>query len=180
MNKKILLIILALVIIPLIFLSINKNQNTFKKEYEKLNNKDYIKVSIPKDSPVINIKFNEFKKIAKKTGVFFVGSYKSQPSRDSIKPLLEAANETGIENIYYIDIKQMGENNYKKILKREKINIPALITVKNGKIIEYISEEKMDNTKYKKMTKEEQAELKKKYIDSINKILICNHLGETC
>ena len=177
-NNTLKLLALALIIACVAF--VNVKEKNLKKEYEKLNGKNYIKVSIPKDSPLINTNYNTLKKMTKKTGVIFIGTSKNQASRDSIKPLLEAADETGIDKIYYIDIKKIEKTNYNKELQIKKINIPTLITIKNGKVLEIINGKNIKNSKYKKMSKEKQIQLKEKYIKAINKILICSSSGYTC
>lgn len=169
MNKKIYIGALLIVIVVLII----SNQKSFKKEYEKLNNKNYIKVTIPKDNPVVYINNKKLRKIVKTSSVIFIGSYKNQASRDSIKPLLKAADDTGIDKIYYIDINQIKN---KKILKRKITKIPALIIIKKGKIIDYV----INDSKNDKMTTKEKTKLEEKYKNAINKTLICNTSEDTC
>ncbi|MBR3229403.1 MAG: hypothetical protein IKF91_01095 [Bacilli bacterium] len=166
MNKKILISSLLLLVTLIV---INYNKYDVKKEYEKLNNKkDYIKVSIPKDNVFQNINSKELTKKIKETSVIFIGSAKNQASRNSINSLSKAAENTGIDKIYYIDFKKIKN---KKIIKKHNINQATLLVFKNGSKKEYI------NNSNNKMTKKE---LKKKYEEAINQVLICNPSGDTC
>lgn len=166
MNKKIIISSLLLLVTLIV---INYNKYDVKKEYEKLNDKkDYIRVSIPKDNVFQNINSDELTKKIKETSVIFIGSAKNQASRNSINSLSKAAENTGIDKIYYIDFKKIKN---KKIIKKHNINQATLLVFKNGNKKEYI-----DNNN-NKMTKKE---LKKKYEEAINQVLICNPSGDTC
>ena len=166
MNKKIVFASLLLIIMLIL---VNNNIYDVKREYEKLNGKkNYVKVKISKDNSFHNISSIELSKIVKETSILFVGSNNNQASRNSINILAEVADDTGIDKIYYIDINNI---NNKNIIKKYKISRATLLTFKNGKIKDIIS-----NTN-NKITKEE---LRKKYKDAINKILVCNPSGDTC
>lgn len=166
MNKKIVFASLLLIIMLIL---VNNNIYDVKREYEKLNGKkNYAKVKISKDNSFHNISSIELSKIVKETSILFVGSNNNQASRNSINILAEVADDTGIDKIYYIDINNI---NNKNIIKKYKISRATLLTFKNGKIKDIIS-----NTN-NKITKEE---LRKKYKDAINKILVCNPSGDTC
>lgn len=166
MNKKIVFASLLLIIMLIV---VNNNIYDVKREYEKLNGKkNYVKVKISKDNSFHNISSIELSKIVKETSILFVGSNNNQASRNSINILAEVADDTGIDKIYYIDINNI---NNKNIIKKYKISRATLLTFKNGKIKDIIS-----NTN-NKITKEE---LRKKYKDAINKILVCNPSGDTC
>lgn len=166
MNKKILF---AALLIIIILLSIKNSSYNVKKEYEKLNNDNkYIKVHISNDNPFKNIKNNELTKIIKETSVIFIGSSKNKASRVSINSLSKAAENTGIDKIYYIELKEIKD---KKIIKKYKIENATLLTFKNGKMKDYINNNKNKITK---------KQLIKKYEEAINHILICNPTGDTC
>lgn len=115
----------------------------FKKEYESLNGKTienskykYPEVKIIKDNA---IKYSDADKVIdvldKGTGVIYFGYPTCPWCRNAVPVLLEAANEVGIENIYYMNIKEdrdeikvkedgslevvkEGSAGYKKLLKR--------------------------------------------------------------
>ena len=166
MNKKILF---AALLIIIILLSIKNSSYNVKKEYEKLNNDNkYIKVHISNDNPFKNIKNNELTKIIKETSVIFIGLSKNKASRVSINSLSKAAENTGIDKIYYIELKEIKD---KKIIKKYKIENATLLTFKNGKMKDYINNNKNKITK---------KQLIKKYEEAINHILICNPTGDTC
>lgn len=166
MNKKILF---AALLIIVILLSVKNSSYNVKKEYEKLNNDNkYIKVHISNDNPFKNIKNNELTKIIKETSVIFIGSSKNKASRVSINSLSKAAENTGIDKIYYIELKEIKD---KKIIKKYKIENATLLTFKNGKMKDYINNNKNKITK---------KQLIKKYEEAINHILICNPTGDTC
>ena len=166
MNKKILF---AALLIIVILLSVKNSTYDVKKEYEKLNNDNkYIKVHISNDNPFKNIKNNELTKIIKETSVIFIGSSKNKASRVSINSLSKAAENTGIDKIYYIELKEIKD---KKIIKKYKIENATLLTFKNGKMKDYINNNKNKITK---------KQLIKKYEEAINHILICNPTGDTC
>lgn len=166
MNKK---IIFAALLIIVILLSVKNSTYDVKKEYEKLNNDNkYIKVHISNDNPFKNIKNNELTKIIKETSVIFIGSSKNKASRVSINSLSKAAENTGIDKIYYIELKEIKD---KKIIKKYKIENATLLTFKNGKMKDYINNNKNKITK---------KQLIKKYEEAINHIFICNPTGDTC
>lgn len=166
MNKKILF---AALLIIVILLSVKNSTYDVKKEYEKLNNDNkYIKVHISNDNPFKNIKNNELTKVIKETSVIFIGSSKNKASRVSISSLSKAAENTGIDKIYYIELKEIKD---KKIIKKYKIENATLLTFKNGKMKDYINNNKNKITK---------KQLIKKYEEAINHILICNPTGDTC
>lgn len=161
--------IIAIIFLILILLLTLNNKYNVKKEYEELNNKkNYIKVNISEENPFQNISSNELVKKTKDTAVIFIGSIKNKASRKSINSLSKAADDTGIDKIYYIDINKIKE---KKLLKKYKINQATLLVFKNGKLIDNI------NNSNNKIT---EKELRKKYEEAINKILVCNPLGATC
>lgn len=166
MIKKIMIIALLIIVTLLV---IKNNTYNVKTEYEKYNNKkDYIKVKIPKDNPFQNISVNELSKKVKETSVIFIGINKKQASRNSINQLSKAADNIGIDKIYYIDFNKIND---KKIIKKYKINEATLLVFKKGKLKEYINNSKNEMTK---------KELLKAYEEAISKILICNPVGDTC
>lgn len=142
MNKRKIIILLIIVII--IFSTIvainNIEVNKFKKEYESLNGKTsedgkkYIDVKIPADNSIIYADYKQIFKLLDSTGVIYFGFPECPWCRNAVPILIEAANETGIEKIYYMnnlkdrDIKVLkndniitkkeGTNNYKKLLEK--------------------------------------------------------------
>ena len=154
--KKIFLIITIIVLT-----SCSKNITDafkFKKEYEKYNNTN-IKLNISEKN-IIQYKTKEEinKIIEKETGVIFIGSPQENKSRIALKLLLEAAENTDLQEIYYI-------NTTKEIKKIKETNTPLTLFVLDGKILEEIN-----NTK-NKLTEDEEIELYNKYLENIHKVL---------
>lgn len=116
----------------------------FKSEYEKLNGKvayknndteiKYPDVKISGKNAVKYSDASEVEKVMNEgTGVIYLGYAKCPWCRSAVPALLQAAEDAGIENIYYIDmehqrdqyvvedgklvIKDVGTNDYQKLLK---------------------------------------------------------------
>ncbi len=142
------LIFMALVIIAIIFLIIfsfiNKNKETknkteisdslkFKKEYENLNSKkssngkEYPEVLINDDNIVKYTTYKEINKILdnKENALIYFGFESCPWCRNAVPILIQAASSTGLNKIYYLNIK-----NDRNELKKENNEI---ITVKKGK-----------------------------------------------
>ncbi|MBR2588650.1 MAG: hypothetical protein IKD77_05565 [Bacilli bacterium] len=178
--KKVVFLFMTIMII--IFSGCSK-QYKLKEEYESLNGKktngqSYIKVTIPKDNSIVYSNYSEIFKVLDSTGIIYIGSAKSQISRDYLNQLLKAIEDTGISKVYYIDISKTKEKTkYKKLLKKinkKEIQIPTMISVKGGKIKEIISETK--NISNKKYTPKEskKKEILEKYKNAINIIITCS------
>jgi len=115
----------------------------FKKEYESLNgveiegaNYKYPSVEIIKDNAVKYVTSEELLKVLDEgTGVVYLGYPNCPWCRSAVPVLIESAYEVGIENIYYLNIKderdeikvkedgtlevvKEGTDGYKKLLKR--------------------------------------------------------------
>lgn len=125
-NFKI-IILTILLIISCLTIYIKNNQNDeikFKKEYEQLNNKEtkqgkkYLTVNIKKNN---KIKYSSFKEIenllTNGTGIIYFGFPECPWCRNIIEPLIEASEESKINQIYYYnaleirDIKHLNDNN---------------------------------------------------------------------
>lgn len=106
------------IVILLIFLLLtgcgcNKNIETdakkFKNEYEYLNakinpnnNKEYMKMSIDEENPMVYATYDEIKELIKKgTAVIYFGFPECPWCRNTVPVLIDAAKEMGIEKIYY-------------------------------------------------------------------------------
>ena len=117
MKKKILLIIILLIGIISIT-GCEKKELTdaerFKEEYESINNKTINKkkvrkVSISKDNPII---YKDAKEIiemmdSKKTFIVYFGFNDCPWCRSMIETMLEVAKDYKIDEIYYVDIKDI-------------------------------------------------------------------------
>lgn len=143
MNKKNLAIIGALLIFILgiiIYTSMSPKENKFKKEYESLNGektdkgKKYKSINIPSDNPIVYSNYDEIFKILDGTGIIYFGFPQCPWCRNAVPVLLEAAEEVGIDKIYYLNnledrdilslkggnviTEKEGTKNYKKLLEK--------------------------------------------------------------
>lgn len=120
----------------------NSDAIKFKEEYESLNNKDngyggkYLRISINDDNVIKYASFEELIDLLDKgTGVIYFGFPECPWCRNAVPSLLEAADSTGIEQIYYfnaVDIRDQktldangevittkeGTKEYKELLKK--------------------------------------------------------------
>lgn len=140
-------IVYILLVIVEVFLITGCGKETdalkFKKEYEDLNGKTientkykYPSIEISKNNKVKYSNYDEVLEVLKDgTGVIYLGYPTCPWCRNAVPVLLEAANEVGIEDIYYINMKEErdeikvkedgtlevvkeGTEGYKKLLKR--------------------------------------------------------------
>ena len=117
--KKVLSIILILtMIISITGCTISddiKDSDKFKEEYELQNGKksksgkEYRKVSIPEDNPVVYATAEEIsKKIDnKETFIVYFGFSTCPWCRSVIEELIKCANDSDVDKIYYVDIKDI-------------------------------------------------------------------------
>ena len=105
----------------------------FKEEYESLNGgvsssgKDYLEVEIDEDNKV---KYSSIKDIIKVlesgTGVIYLGYPECPWCRNVVPVLMRASNNTGIENVYYLNMHDV----------RDKMEVDSngnVVTVEEGK-----------------------------------------------
>ena len=160
--KKILIILLSLIIIGCTNNKLNKE--TFKQEYEKYNSTK-IKLEIAINNIIEYVSKAEINKIIKsKTGVIFIGNPQDNLSRVSIKLLLEAADSTDLDKIYYISSLDKIEN----LDTIDNIKIPLVLFILKGKIIDYNIGTINDKIE---LSDNEQIDLYNKYLDGIHKVL---------
>ena len=130
-------ILYSLLIVMSLFLIAGCGKETdaekFKKEYEELNdqtigesNYKYPSVDISKDNAIKYASYDELLELLNGgTGIIYLG-YETCPwCRNAVPVLLEAASEVGIEDIYYINMKN----------ERDEIKVKedgSLETVKEG------------------------------------------------
>lgn len=103
---------------------VEKDAKKFKDEYETLNdkindtnNKKYLEVNIDDDNPIVYASYDEVIDLIKNdTAVIYFGFPECPWCRNAIPVLIDAANELGIEKIYYYnavsirDKKSLDEN----------------------------------------------------------------------
>lgn len=136
MKKKIMYSIIIVSIIIAIFTSIymiinndkkeNDNKSSeyalkFKKEYEDLNGKKaygdykYKELNISEDNPIMYSNYKEIINIiSSKTGVIYFGFPDCPWCRNAVEVLLDSAKFNGVEEIYYLNIKDIRDS-YKVI-----------------------------------------------------------------
>lgn len=117
----------------------NEQAIQFQKEYESLNGKhderEYLEVEIPSNNPIQYATFDEVLEILDKgTGVIYFGFPECPWCRSLVPNLLKAAENTGVDKIYYLNAKEErdllkvdesgkivtekeGSENYQKLLK---------------------------------------------------------------
>ncbi len=102
----------------------------FKEEYERLNNqvvndKKYLELTIDKKNPIKYKTAEEIVDIIKnKTGIIYLGYPECPWCRNAVPVLLEAAKQTGVNDIYYLNMHDIRD---KKELKDGKV-----VTVEEG------------------------------------------------
>ena len=167
MKKKKTIIISSIVVLLLIvglvlFLVFKKNKINKNIDEEKIKFAEEYKTT--KDNVFTYRTINEVNKILKTdTGLIFLGFPKCPWCRGYVPIINEVAKKEGLEKIYYFNIYEDRKNNTEeyqemvKLLKRflrnddegnERIYAPSLITVKNGKILEFDDTRYWDNKKY--------------------------------
>ncbi len=165
-NKKIILIssivFILLITLLVLFLVFKKNKINKNIDEEKIKFAEEYKTT--KDNVFTYRTINEVNKILKTdTGLIFLGFPKCPWCRGYVPIINEVAKKEGLEKIYYFNIYEDRKNNTEeyqemvKLLKRflrnddegnERIYAPSLITVKNGKILEFDDTRYWDNKKY--------------------------------
>lgn len=112
MKKKILLFIVVLCVFSLVGCSKKDDYaSKFKEEYESYNGKqtssgkDYLKVEIPEENVIVYSSITEVLDIIKnKSGVIYFGFPTCPWCRNMVVPLLEAADSTSLDKIYYLNM----------------------------------------------------------------------------
>ena len=167
MNKRrIILFFLIGVIIAIIIMLVVKYINLssleyddgdkFKDEYMELNNvatddgKKYPRVSISDENKIKYTSYDEILDIFKSDGnaVIYFGYAKCLYCRSVVSVLVDAAVETGLDKIYYLDIEEKGENDEQLFTVLDdrfiatsdndrKIYSPLVIFVADGKIVSH-------------------------------------------
>lgn len=163
-EKKLFIIGAILVVLGLIlsyFFLIKKGDNKesgrekFKSEY----------TNVTSDNPFVYRSVDQIINILEKgTGVVYLGFPECPWCQAYVPYVEEVAKKVGIDKVYYFNIKEDRKNNteeYQKIVKildvylpnddegNKRIYVPAIIVVRNGKIIEFDDETSKDTKGYK-------------------------------
>ena len=158
MKKKLYIIVLCL-----LCCACNKTKS-FKEEYEQYNNK-YLKIELTNTKIIKHSTSDEINKLIKeKTGVIFIGSPKNNQSRKAIEVLLQAAENTGLDKIFYLD----STKELKGLDEIENKEIPLILFVLDGKIVK--NHQGTINNK-EELSEDETIELYNTYTDGIHKVL---------
>ena len=122
----------------------NQETNEFKKEYEKYNNVDsYINVEVPNN---INVTYLNDETIISALStndkLIFLGSPKSNDTRQSLKTLFKVVEDNIVDKIYYYDMTSVESNeeiinDLKQNLNSKSLNLPILILIKDNKVSIY-------------------------------------------
>lgn len=134
------LVVFVIAIISIVFLKPVGMATRFKLEYEALNGQKaengstYMDVNISNDNKIVYADYNQIFDVLDGTGVIYFGFPECPWCRNAAPVLLEAAEETAIEQIYYLnnnddrDIKILkdgkvitekeGTSNYNKLLEK--------------------------------------------------------------
>ena len=191
MKKYIKITIFILVItisLLLLYTLLRTDELKFKDDYLLYNFATYsngkqIKLSIPSKNNVKYLKGNQvIKKISQETGFFYFG-YNSCPwCRNIVETLIEVAVENNI-TIYYINIKDLSNNELKSIISylkeylrkteanEERLYVPDVYIDKNGKIINHhIGSVESQKNPFNKLKGKDKDNLKNIYLDFIKEM----------
>lgn len=160
--KKLILVLVGVMILVVVMVFVimglfNKNEsNTFKKEYEKLNNvatedgKKYPRVTISDDNIMKYVSYDEVLDVFNNNGdaVIYLGYAKCLYCRSAVQVLLDTAETTQLKEIYYLDVEKKGDK-YDQLLTTlgdnfvveengdKKVYSPLVLFVAKGKIVSY-------------------------------------------
>lgn len=165
-NKKIILIssivFILLITLLVLFLVFKKNKINKNIDEEKIKFAEEYKTT--KDNVFTYRTIEEINKILKNsTGLVFLGFPECPWCRGYVPIINEVAKKEGLEKIYYFNIYEDRKNNteeYQEMVKllkgflryddegNERIYAPSLITVKDGKVVEFDDTRYWNNKKY--------------------------------
>lgn len=123
MKKNIVIIVVMVALIIVAIFGINQKNNNdaikFKNEYEELNgktndnNKEYLKVEIIKDNPMIYANYEEIMNLLNDgTGIIYFGFPECPWCRNAVPVLLDSTKELGINKIYYFNALDMRDRKH--------------------------------------------------------------------
>lgn len=185
--KKYIIIGVVIIIIIIgassLYLKKENDSTRFKKEYENVNNisennKKYINLKIEKKNQIIYAKNdNIISLLTTKDRIIFLGSPKSNETRQVIPTLLKVAKESSIDKIYYYNTENLTENlteKIKEILKSDEIVVPTVVLIKSGQVEQKHEKSVLSHkNEEKKLSNSEEAELYEVYEDLMIKYIMC-------
>lgn len=147
-----------------------KDALKFKQEYEKV-------AKISKKNPIVYIDLDKAYELmnTKKSVVIYYCNATSDPCADNVELLLEAAKQTSLNKIYYLnnkDVYKIENKQTEKLKKYINLTDDAIIFIKDKDNIGAISNNSKD---YKKMNEEEREQYLKILKNSIHETL-----GDLC
>ena len=140
-KQKIILsvVVLLIGIVSFIYLRPESMESQFKLEYESLNgkeanNREYLEVTIPSDNNIVYTDYDQVFDVLDGTGIIYFGFPECPWCRNAVPVLLEAAKESGLDEIYYLNnqedrdtkvlkdgevvTEKEGSSNYNKLLEK--------------------------------------------------------------
>lgn len=154
------LVVIGLILLYFFFIKKDDNKETdaqkFKNEYNKVSD----------DNPFVYRNIDQIINILEKgTGVVYLGFPECPWCQAYVPYVEEVAKKVGIDKVYYFNILEDRKNNsekYQKIVKilneyipndeegNKRVFVPALIIVKEGKILLFNDETSLDTKGYEK------------------------------
>ena len=124
--------------------------NKFKEEYESLNGKTFYQnykykdVTIPEDNPIKYSNYKEIIDIVKNgSGVIYLGYPECPWCRSMVSVLMEAANNTNISTIYYLNMHdvrdeyELSDNNEVKLVREGQEGYQELLETLDEILLDY-------------------------------------------
>ena len=144
-------IITIIVLTMCLFLTGCENySNKFKEEYESLNGKTFYQnykykdVTIPEDNPIKYSDYKEIIDIVKNgSGVIYLGYPECPWCRSMVSVLMEAANNTNISTIYYLNMHdvrdeyELSDNNEVKLVREGQEGYQELLEALDEILLDY-------------------------------------------
>ena len=218
MSKKKIIILIGLAIILVagltfayMYIESKKDSVKFKKEYESYNNvtwKDgtvsgkYLELDINRKNPIVYLNDDTIIDAMKsESKIIYFGFPDCNWCRNMAPVLIKAAEDNGIEKLYYYPFRDLrnryekgdkkAEQVYDEIVKmmdkhvtttfdegkkkgQKKITAPTVVVTNKGKVISYHKNTVDSHTNYsKKLTEKQKNELYKIYEDMILELIMC-------
>lgn len=144
-------IITIIVLTMCLFLTgCESDSNKFKEEYESLNGKNFYQnykykdVTIPEDNPIKYSNYKEIIDIVKNgSGVIYLGYPECPWCRSMVSVLMEAANNTNISTIYYLNMHdvrdeyELLDNNEVKLVREGQEGYQELLETLDEILLDY-------------------------------------------
>lgn len=139
----------------------------FKVEYEEYNN-ELFELNIPKENKFKYVTEENFNDVFSNTNLIYLGRPNDNLSRNIVNILIN--NNFNITDIYYVNLdkinNELNKDNYNYLYKYIENNNPALLFIKEGKVIKYY-ELKENNEDFVDFFNDEEN----LYIENINKFI---------